>query len=246
MTQDSQRHGGESMTPRVTVSGVEQSGATSEWPTRATRLLLACGVVAGPLYVVVGLAQALTRDGFDLRRHELSLLANGPLGWIQIANLLFSGLLVVADAIGMRRVLHPGRGGTWGPRLVGIYGVGLIAAGIFVADPAYGFPAGTPAGPPEQVNWHGILHFVVAGLGFLALIAACLVVARRFAAVGQRGWAAYSVATGVAYLAAFAGIATGSGNQAVNVAFGIAVLLGWGWVSAVAARLTAGLPAASA
>jgi hypothetical protein len=43
-----------------------------------TRSLLGYGVLAGPVYVVVGLAQALTRDGYDLARHDLSLLANGP------------------------------------------------------------------------------------------------------------------------------------------------------------------------
>ena len=45
-------------------------------PTRA------CGVVAGPLYVMVTLAQALTRDGFDLRQHRFSWLTAGDLGWI--------------------------------------------------------------------------------------------------------------------------------------------------------------------
>ena len=48
-----------------------------------TRALLCCGVLAGPIYIVVGLVQALTREGFDLTRHDLSLLANGRLGWIQ-------------------------------------------------------------------------------------------------------------------------------------------------------------------
>ena len=43
-------------------------------PTRndRTRALLACGVVAGPLFVAVGLAQLLTREGFDPTRHPLS------------------------------------------------------------------------------------------------------------------------------------------------------------------------------
>ncbi len=229
------------MTQRDTPAGVGATGAATEPSTRVTRILLACGVAAGPLYVLLGLVQALTREGFDLRRHELSLLANGELGWIQIANLVVSGLLVVVAAVGMRRVLRPGRGGTWGPRLVGGYGVGLIAAGVFVADPAYGFPPGAPPGLPERASWHGVLHFVTAGLGFVSLIAACLVVAGWFAARRQLGWAAYSVATGVAFFAAFVGIASGSGNQVVNVGFGIAVLLGWAWVSAVATRLTAEL-----
>jgi hypothetical protein len=42
--------------------------------TLPTRALLACGAVAGPMYVTVTMAQALTRDGFDLRQHRLSWL----------------------------------------------------------------------------------------------------------------------------------------------------------------------------
>jgi hypothetical protein len=35
------------------------------------------------MYVLISLGQAVTRDGFDLVRHEWSLLANGSFGWIQ-------------------------------------------------------------------------------------------------------------------------------------------------------------------
>ena len=112
-----------------------------------TDRLLKCGVLAGPVYVVVGLLQVLFRDGFDIRRHALSLMSNGALGWIQVASFIVSGLLVIAAATGMRQRLHPGRAGTWGPILLGLYGLGLIGAGIFVADPMDGFPPGTPGGP---------------------------------------------------------------------------------------------------
>jgi len=50
---------------------------------RVTRSLLGYGILAGPVYVAVSLAQAATRDGFDLRRHAWSLLSNGSLGWLQ-------------------------------------------------------------------------------------------------------------------------------------------------------------------
>src|SRR5438477_10670515 len=73
--------------------------------TRLTRVLLICGLIAGPFYLVVGLIQALTRPGFDLLRHDLSLLANGNLGWIQISSFLLTGLLVLAFAVGMRQTL---------------------------------------------------------------------------------------------------------------------------------------------
>src|SRR5262249_59130510 len=93
-----------------------------------TTRLLACGAVAGPFYLVVGLAQAFTRPGFDISRHDLSVLSNGALGWIQIANFVITGVLVVAGAAGIRRALRfgPARGG--GALPVAIYRARPIGA----------------------------------------------------------------------------------------------------------------------
>ena len=117
------------------------------------------------------------------------------------ANFVVSGVLVVACAVGLRRALHPGRGGTWGPWLVGVYGVGLIVAGVFSADPGMGFPAGAPEGAPPDLSVHAILHGVGAALAFNGMAIACLVFARRFAAVRRWGWVAASVATAVSAVA---------------------------------------------
>jgi hypothetical membrane protein len=216
------------------VAGVPSGSSAAT--TRQTRALLACGVVAGPLFLAVALLQALSRDGFDLSRHPLSLLSLGELGWIQIANFVVAGLLSVAFAVGLRRVLHPGRGGTWGPLLVGAYGVGLIGGGVFLADAGAGFPPGAPAGAPEQLSWHGILHDLAHVLAFLALIAACFVFTRRFAALGQRGWATYCLATGVALL----GLLAWPDQETVIVQLAVAIVLGWAWLSVLAARLLTG------
>jgi hypothetical membrane protein len=204
--------------------------------TKLTRALLICGLIAGPFYIVVGLIQALTRPGFDIMRHDLSLLANGDLGWIQITNLVLTGLLVGAFAVGMRQALDAGRGRTWGPILLGVYGVGLIGAGFFTADPAFGFPPGTEASA-HAISWHGFLHIITAGIGFLALIAACFVLASRFASRRQRGWAAYSLATGVIFFAAFVGVATGSGQSWSVIGFWIGVVFAWVWIWALAMKL---------
>ena len=210
-------------------------------PTRTARhlptpTLLLAGVLAGPVYLVVGALQALTRPGFDLTRHDLSLLANGPLGWIQTANFLATGLLVLAGALGIRRTLQRRPGGIVLSLWLGLYGLGLIGAGLFRADPAFGFPPGTPA-TAHAISGHGLLHIICGGLGFLALIAACLVTARRCAARGHHGWAVWSAATGIVFCAAFAGIATGSDRSAIVLAFYGAVALAWTWLSALSARL---------
>ena len=100
-------------------------------------------VSASKREVVLHRSPGLTREGFDLTRHAGSLLANGDLGWIQVINFVVTGLMLVAGAAGIRRALG---GGRWGPRLLAAYGVGVIGAGVFTADPTFGFPAGTPNG----------------------------------------------------------------------------------------------------
>jgi hypothetical membrane protein len=197
---------------------------------RITKSLLGYGVIAGPLYVVVALAQALTRDGFDLSKHAWSLLANGQLGWIQITNFVVTGLMTVAAAVGLRRALTPGRGRTWAPVLVASYGLSLIGAGIFRADPAQGFPAGTPE--TTTISWHGMLHFMVGGIGFLCLIAACFVLANRFSRSGQHRLAWFSRVTGVVFLAGFGAIASGS-HGPTTLAFVVAVVTVFAWLTTV-------------
>src|SRR5687768_11354689 len=91
--------------------------------TTGTRRLLAAGVLAGPLFVVVVLIQLAITPGFDLGRHPISLLSLSDNGWIQIANFVLGGLLAIAFAVGTRRVLT-GRASTWGPRLLAVYGLG--------------------------------------------------------------------------------------------------------------------------
>ena len=222
----------------IAASRAAAPGAPHGTAIRRTRALLACGVAAGPLFTIVAGTQVLTRDGFDLRRHPLSLLSLGDLGWLQIGNFVATGLLTVAGSLVMRRALRGGRGGTWGPLLVGAFGAGLVAGGVFVADPADGFPPGTPAGRPEQLSWHGMLHAIGPVVGFLAPAVVCFVFARRFGRFRRRGWAAYCTATGVvAPLIAMAAFPTGD----FRLLFGGGVLL-WGWASVMAAHLLAGRP----
>jgi hypothetical protein len=201
-----------------------------------TRSLLGYGVIAGPFYVVVGLVQALLRPGFDLARHDLSLLANGPLGWVQVGNLVLTGLMTVAAAIGLRRSLRVtggGRGTVWGPRLLAGYGLGLVGAGVFVADPMNGFPLGTPDGPPVVLSVGGLGHLVFGALGFACLIAGCFVLARHFATARRPGMAWFSGVTGAAYLVAFAGLASGSSAPVVVLGFWVAVILAFAWLAVV-------------
>lgn len=197
----------------------------------ATTALLSAGVIAGPLYVATSLAQALTRPGFDLTRHPWSALANGDLGWIQVTNFLVTGGLVVAFAVGLRRTLIDGPSRRSAPWLIGIYGVSLIGAGVFRADPVPGFPIGTPA--TATISGHGLAHLGIGAVGFLCLTAACLLLARRFGRT-RPGWAIWTAAAGIVFLGAFVGIASGAGSQATIVTFVVAVVIIWTWLTTFA------------
>jgi len=225
------------MTSNVTSPGVgaTTAPAVSSESARRTQMLLACGAVAGPLFIVVALTQALTRAGFDPVKHPASLLSVGDLGWIQITNFVVTGLLFVASAVGMRRVLRPGRAATWGPRLIGAFGVALIAGGVFVADPGLGFPPGTPEGVPAEMSWHAAVHAVAPVVGFLALSLACFVFARRSYGLREPGWATFSVIIGIV-IQALGGVSSATLNF---IPLWSAMVLGFGWASAQAARLMA-------
>ena len=64
----------------------------------------------------------------------------------------------------------------------------MVGAGLFVADPMNGFPIGASAGAPDPMTWHGALHLLVGGIGFLCLIAGRVVLGRQFKSRGQTAW----------------------------------------------------------
>jgi hypothetical protein len=198
-----------------------------------TRVLLAGGVLAGPLFVLVAAIQVVTRDGFDLSRHPISLLSLGELGWIQITNFVVTGLLVVACAGGVRRAMHPGRAGTWGPILVLGVGVGLVAGGAFLADPYLGFPLGTPTNGPAHPSWHGAVHNIAPGLALDAAIVAGFVFARRYVGLRERAMAGYCVATSAAILA----LSFWPSRDGISVRLAVAITLALAMIAVISVSL---------
>src|SRR5829696_4130173 len=169
-----------------------------------TRSLLGWGVVAGPFYVVVGLALAVTRPGFDLTRHPLSVLMLGGHGWMQRANLVLSAVMVLAAAYGMLRTLRNGRGLAMAT-LTGVYGVCLVLSAVFPPDPMSGFPAGSRGG---TVTTGGILHLAFGAVGFLALAAATFAYARWCTSRGESFRGRLGTGCGTVILLGFVGGAT--------------------------------------
>lgn len=134
-------------------------------PSRAVRMLGYAGLVAPVGFTVSAVAQSLRRPDHDLWRDPVSKLAAGDGGWIQDVTFATTGVLLILFGLGLHLVLRPQRHVDPGPGLLGIFGVGLVAAGIF--------PATDPAGMfvedrlPHVIA--GFVTFASAGLAALAM-----------------------------------------------------------------------------
>lgn len=213
-------------TERANESGFTRSGASSQ-------SLLRFGVLVGPFYLAVGLLQALLRDGFDLKRHALSHLANGPGGWVQTANFVLSGLMVIAAAVGFARVLRPqSRAVSW---TLGGFGASMLVAAVFPADPVDGFPVGTPEGNPTSISTTGLVHFAAGALGFTLLAVSCFIAAWSMSRRNATSLARLSLLCGLAVVVGFFGGFVGLPLGILGIWF--AVVVGWAWLAFMSLRL---------
>ncbi len=103
--------------------------------------LLYAGVIGPLLFIVVFLIEGATRAGYKPWLMYVSQLATGPGGWLQVANFLTFGMLVIAFAVGLRFATRSNAA----PILLALFGAALLVAGIFSTDPGLGYPVGAPA-----------------------------------------------------------------------------------------------------
>ncbi len=210
------------------------SAVMAHAPSSRSRRLLAASIAAGPVFYGTAIGQMLTRAGFDITRHPLSLLSLGEAGWIQSVNFIVTGLLVLVGAWAFRQTMVSGPGSAAGPLLVGLFGAGTAFAGLFPPDPAFGFPPGAPPGMPTRMSIHSMLHGIGFDVAFLSLIVATFLFARHYSMLSLPGWRVYSIATGVVTpMLIIAGMAP---QPVMDAIYFVAGMLAFGWLSAVAWR----------
>jgi hypothetical protein len=197
----------------------------------ADRRLLSTGGFAGIIFCGVATYGILTRPAFDLQRHAVSNLSLGEGGWTMVAAFIVSGVLTLLCALGLSRILDEGRGRRALPILIGLYGLGLIVAGIFPAPACCGFPAGTPQDQLPVMTPSAIVHSVGFMVAFSSLIIACFIAALRLSG-------------GASLLSLLAGtlmpllVGLGMANTvAPGVAFFIAAIIGWIWLAVLVMQL---------
>ncbi|MEZ5284539.1 MAG: DUF998 domain-containing protein [Vicinamibacterales bacterium] len=155
-----------------------------------TRSLLGYGVLVGPLYLLVGIAQGLLRPGFSFARHPLSVLANGDYGWVQTANFALSGLMVLAAAAGVMRVAGPRARAT--ARRARRFGPASRSRPCSAPIPWTGSRSAHPSGHRPPITFSmGLLHFAVSALAFTCFGVSALLGPRACShTAGNRPWPA--------------------------------------------------------
>ena len=204
------------------------------------RLLLWCGVLAGPLFTLIWLVTGLNRPNYDPMRHPISSLAIGEFGWTQVVNFIITGILTLAFAFGLRAALRPLGGSKWGVIWILAIGIGFLGAAAFVTDPVNGYPPGTPL-LLMQPTIPGRLHRLFSALVFFGIPGAGFALGGLFARHHDRAWATYSRVTAVAFIVLFVLTSTGFAQVGPFAAYAgllqrLTLITGLTWMTLLALR----------
>jgi hypothetical protein len=200
---------------------------------QVTELLLIIAVITAVVFLVVLFVEGAHRPDYNPSYHTGSELTLGERGWVQIANFLQMGIGMFAFAFGVNWALEDATGAI----LLAAFAFGLIVAGIFRPDPLRNYPPHAAA----EVTWRGQLHNASGPLMFLALAAACLVLAGSL----EGPWRIYTVITAVVGVVLTAWTAVSFQRDAANTGLvqRTLMLVYWAWVILTGIHLTTSPPA---
>lgn len=191
-----------------------------------TKALLTCGVIGALLFVVTFTIDGATRPGYRWSYHPVSALALGPRGWLQTSNFVITGALMTAAAVGTRSALEV----VIGPALLVVYGLSLVASGVFPMDAMRGYPPGTPPSTPADTSRRDKIH---NGLGFLVFASLTLAIIAFALGLSDAGWVAYSmaVAGALVVLIVMFGAAWTRDAPRAGLLQRVMIVVGWSWVA---------------
>lgn len=109
----------------------------------ATEVLLLAGAATPVVFLAVLFVEGARRPGYDPVYHTGGELELGERGWLQRASFLIMGTGMLAFAVGVHETLRT----VLAAVLLGIFGLGLLVAGLFVPDAVRGYPPGAPSEP---------------------------------------------------------------------------------------------------
>ncbi len=136
------------------------------------RLAAWAGIIGPALFVAIFTIEGWLRPGYGPLSTYVSALSLGPRGWIQIANFIILGVLMLVFTRGIAAEFQNGKASRGGPILLAIIAILFIVSGPLVMD-----PTGTPL---NQVTIHGTIHGLAGGIIFILMPISCFVFLRRF------------------------------------------------------------------
>jgi Protein of unknown function (DUF998) len=212
-------------------------GLAGEAPAARWRVRAAAGVVGPVAFTAAWVASTLRQEGYAVASEQLSGLAapDARDPWVMTSGFLTLGVSVVLFASALEEALGGRRRAGPGPALVRLAGLGALAAGVLRRDRMLLHP---PDGPPGPQSWMNDGHDLASLAVYAALVAAPLVLARRFAAeAAWRPLAVPTLATGVANLVLL-GLFTAKVIEPWNgVVQRVAVTIPLAWTVVMATRL---------
>jgi hypothetical protein len=161
-----------------------------------TQHLLQAGVIGPIFFVLVFISDGFLHPNYSQMSQMVSFLSVQTNGWIQIANFVISGLLLIAFAIGFFQRMQPviqKRHLLGISMLLFLVGAGLVNDGFNVT-----------ALPGQPLGLHGSLHVLGFLVIFASLIAASFLTGRQLLKVpAWRGYGWYSIIAGLITLLSF-------------------------------------------
>jgi hypothetical protein len=141
--------------------------------TASQRKLSAWAGIIGPaLFVLVFTIEGFLRPGYSTLKDFISALSLGSRGWIQIANFIIFGILLLLFTLGVATEFKSGKASRWGVILLFVLGICFLLSGPFIED-----VTGTPF---SGSSVHGIIHGIFGGIVFVVMPITCFVFLRRF------------------------------------------------------------------
>ena len=136
------------------------------------------GVVGPIVFWSVLTILGRTQFGYNAFQSDISQLALGANGWVQTANFIVFGLLIVAFQRGLQRTIAPGK--VWGTIdfLAIACGLGLLSIAVLPTDPV------------GKWTLRGAVHLGVAAALAVLLPLSCLAMAAQVR--GDRAWRGYA------------------------------------------------------
>jgi len=197
-------------------------------------MTLSLGMAGSALFVLTFLIDGATRPGYNPIRQPVSALALGARGWIQTTNFVVCGLFIMASALG----LHQASGSVWLAVLVAVFGLALIASGVFPMDPMRGYPPGTRDNTPKKTSTTHKRHDRAGVVVFTSLPAASLAAALT---LESTPWVVLSGLTSMALVALFFvfGYAWEADSPRAGLIQRLTIVTGWTWLSLLSWHLMA-------